>query len=193
MKTINQNELDYMTELDFAKKYLKGDIAMSQFCYMKDYQKTIQDEATHIVGNKVLFIGAGPLPLSLSLFAKKGFVCDGLDYSKEAVTVGKKVLRKMGHTDTLYFHADARTFDHYASYDTIILALEAGVDEVIKKEIFKKISKETSTHTKILVRSSNLQNTEGSYVNSKKYVSHFFSIKNIVPTFSGYCSTFVCV
>ncbi len=192
MKIKNQNEFDYMTELEFAKKFIKNEVALSEFCYIDDYHQTIHKESKNVVGKKILFIGTGPMPLSVVLFKERGFICDGLDYSLQAVRIGEKVLKKMGHEDINLIHADAREFNNYKYYDTIILALEAGIDEKTKQEIFQKISKDANVKTKILVRSSNLENSVGSYVNSQKYLSKYFSIKKRIPTFSGYCSTFVC-
>jgi len=193
-KIINQNMVDYQKEKNFAIQILLGKKSLAEFEYIVDYVSTIKLESKKMnPDGLVLFVGSGPIPLSAMLLADEGFNVDCLDFSNEAVLIGREIIKKFGYQKRIQIIAgDARLFNNYSVYDTIVLALEAGVNYHTKKEILEKIFTSMKPDGLVLVRSSNEKNSEGSYVNSSSYLENFFHVEQTIQTFSGYCSTKVC-
>lgn len=186
----DENLADYNEELNFAKDLIAGKVKFENFPYYNDYVETLNTEQSHINGS-VLFIGSGPLPLSIILLKQKGHRVDGMDYSSEGIKYGKEVLNGVGMNDVRLFYSDASKFKGYRNYNTIILSLEAGVNLDTKNKIFNNIYNQIKDNTIILVRSSNQENLDGSFVNSSSIMNNYFDEIDSVKIFGGLSTTHV--
>jgi len=179
-------EDDYNDELGFAKKFIGGkDIKIEEYIYYSDYYTTLKNESKFLK-SKCLFIGSGPLPLSIIILNRLGIQTDGLDYSQEAIRLGSGVLKKLGVNSKLYL-GDATNFNMYNSYNSIILSLEAGTNIDIKKRIFDKIYSSVDDEITILVRSSNTS----LFLNLENLIKDKFNIIDSIPIYSGLSKSIV--
>lgn len=187
----NENQLDYEIELEFSKRILNNSDRLENFQYYQDYFNSLALEAQAVKG-KILFIGSGPLPLSGILLQKFiGSKIDMLDYDSLAVDYGQAIIQKLGLAENLsVIRGDAQFFERCNDYNSIILALEAGINIELKSLILNKILATARPDAKILVRSSNQTGgVDGlGFVNSSNLVKSF---SRRIPTFGGYSSTYV--
>ncbi len=82
---------------------------------------------------------------------------------------------------------DARKFNNYSHYKTIIVSLEAGVNNDVKNSIFHTISKQIDKETIVIARSS----TSDLFVNSSEYIQNYFDIIDSVDIFEGYSVSYI--
>ena len=101
-------------------------------------------------GNRIVFIGSGPLPLSLIVLCQQyGLKCIGIEQEKDRAELSRKVLEKLGLSRNIKI-IDGNHFT---------LPLEGGCDIVMiaaqaepKKEIFHHLAKVLPIGTKISCR-----------------------------------------
>jgi hypothetical protein len=195
----NENEDDYNDEIEWAKAILERNARLEDYVYYPDYVRTIAKEAALVSGGRVLFIGGGPVPLTpILLYQNHGIRCDAMDYDKQAVQLGTAVLHKLeeqipGVSSIKVFFGDGTKFNSYAQYSTIMVALEAGINEQVKKAIFDNIKSQISPQTTILIRGSNSADAvDGeSFTNVEGYVGSYFSVLKKVPVFSNLSTSYL--
>ncbi len=195
----NENEDDYNDEIEWATAILENDARLEDYVYYPDYVRTVAKEASLIRGGHVLFIGGGPVPLTpILLYRNHGIRCDAMDYDKQAVHFGGAVLRKLeqqipGVSQIKVFFGDGTNFKSYAQYSTIMIALEAGINEQVKRAIFENIKSQISPQTTVLIRGSNSADAvDGeSFTNVEGYVGSYFSVMKRVPVFSNLSTSYL--
>lgn len=195
----NENEDDYNDELEWASAIIEEGARLEDYVYYPDYVRTIAKEASMINGNRVLFIGGGPVPLTpILMYQNHGILADAMDYDKQAVQIGRMVLDRLseqipGVNRIKVFHGDGSRFTGYANYDTIMLALEAGINEQVKRAIFEQIKAQISPQTTVLIRGSNSSDAvDGeNFTNVEGYVGSYFSILKRVPVFSNLSTSYL--
>lgn len=195
----NENEDDYNDEIEWAKAIIERGARLENYVYYPDYVRTIAKEASLIKGNRVLFIGGGPVPLTpILMYQNHGIKCDAMDYDQQAIQLGQMVLNKLaqqipGVNGIKVFFGDGTQFKNYGQYDTIMIALEAGINQQVKTAIFENIKAQISPQTTVLIRGSNaLDAVDGeSFTNVEGYVGTHFSVLKRVPVFSNLSTSYL--
>jgi SAM-dependent methyltransferase len=97
---------------------------------------------------KILEIGCGPA-INLSYFAKLGYLCCGVDYSKEAISLTE-------NSEAAMFYADARDLPFKS--DSFDLVYSAGLLEHYMKEekLLKEMKRVCKPNSKVIVTVPNL-------------------------------------
>jgi hypothetical protein len=183
-------QADFDTEMGFAKNLLAGQVTIEQFPYYASYKSTIDAESKLLpAGGRVLFVGGGPIPLSSILFAQNGFTVDTLELNGEAKQVGEQVAKAVGAPVGKFMTGDARTFNGYAAYDGVIIALEAGPEAVSKSAVVKNIMANAKPGTVILARGT-AGGGGDAFVDTAKSLPPGVRITNAISTFDGLSKTY---
>lgn len=135
--------------------------ALEDFPYLEEYRLLVDQEMALLKNlvsepRRVLFIGSGPLPLSAYLMATEHEIeVDMLDADSHTHTCARGWLsRDDAHHKLTCVHADARIFQgDMTSYDAIILASLAGVQEEDKQAIIGNLSSTMAPGQSLLLRS----------------------------------------
>lgn len=184
-KKVDLNKQDYDLELKFAKKYLVGDVELTDFKYLDSYVDTIWKEKKYFNPNKGLVIGCGPLPLSMIL---SGPNVHGIDSSLKACKIAHRVVAIHHECSTIIYPMRAEDFCGYSKYNSILLTLEAGTTTRKKKQILKHIHSHMNDNAKLIVRSSN---TPG-YTNVDKAIDkELFDVVDVLDIFDGLSKSYI--
>ncbi len=185
-----ESDKDYADEKVFAQRIIQKEVKLEGFQYYKDYVSTVAKES-QLISGKTLFIGSGPVPLTpILLKTNHGIDVDALEYNSEAVQISKKLLEILG-IDFNIILGDAITFKGYARYQTIMVSLEAGTNENLKRAIFDNIKSQITPHTNVIIRGSNTAANETSFPNVEKYVHSYFEVVKKIPVFGNLSTTYV--
>lgn len=125
---------------------------LESFYFFERYEKLISDEwslAKFPKDEPLIFIGGGPIPLTLILFNKlfeiKGI---SIEIRKDMVELSKKVLYKLNlNYEIKVIHADETGITEYNSGNIIVAALAEP-----KKRVFRNIRDSITSKTKIIYR-----------------------------------------
>jgi hypothetical protein len=185
-----ESDKDYEEEKNFARRIIQREVTLEGFQYYEDYVKTVAQEARMISG-KTLFIGSGPVPLTPIILKKNhGIDVDAMEYNQEAVQISQQLMEVLGvHINVIL--SDATTFRGYGSYQTIIISLEAGPNEGLKRAIFDNIKGQIKPSTSILIRGSNMGQGDEAFPNVEGYVQDYFEVVKKIPVFSNLSTTYL--
>jgi len=122
------------------------------------FEISLLEKALPQACQSILFIGPGPLPLTVILLAQH-FACPivSVDIRSEACTLAADVCKALGLAHLTSFHcADVRAFTNFAQYDTIFLAALVGADDVMKKRIVQHLSQHIGPAQVLMLRKGHL-------------------------------------
>ncbi len=149
------SQAEYELEKHWSKKIIDYPDAISKFSYYQHYQKLIawEKQIANSIDQKVLFIGAGPLPLSAMLWNQNSKnKIDCIDKDLEACQLGTACLGALNH-ELRYIWSDIYQHTQF-NYDLIILGALVGQNNEQKQIILNHIARHVKPQTKVLVRSS---------------------------------------
>ncbi len=159
------SEAEYELEIYWAKKIILSsnpDATLRQFPYYQNYQELVRREiqcieATGVslsIDTQVLFIGAGPLPLTgFELIRQRQVQLTHSDISKEAMTLCGGVSQKLA-IDCRHQYGDGATTTFTDRYDVIYIAGLAGESIVEKQAIIDNALRYLTPHGRIVIRSA---------------------------------------
>jgi protein-L-isoaspartate O-methyltransferase len=157
LKTIRRFYVDMGTNLEVhnAQDILESEdpwAKLESFHFFRRYEKLVSDEghlAQFLEGDKVVFIGGGPLPLTLILF-NKFFGVKGISVEviPEIADLSRKVLDKLGLSSQIEVICGDETELSHLNYDAVMVAAFAEP----KYKVFTTVKNCTDTETKILYR-----------------------------------------
>jgi len=139
---------EYELEKDAALTMLSKNnplSALQDFIYYKNYKDLVALEfvksGTIKKISRVLFIGGGPLPLSVIILAKDyKVVCTVIDNNQEAIDISKKLIESLGLTSMVQVqYCDASEFNLYEKYDCIYVAALVGSTRKEKNSLISLI------------------------------------------------------
>ncbi|ADQ15461.1 class I SAM-dependent methyltransferase [Halanaerobium hydrogeniformans] len=100
-------------------------------------------------GSKILHIGSGPRPMTAVYLARKGYFVDGVEIDPEAIKTSKKYLKDLKVDNKINILAgNGKEEINYLKYDAVWISLHVKS----KKNILKKLIKESRSGTKIIYR-----------------------------------------
>lgn len=151
-------------ELFWVKNALKSSDAqkiLSIFPYYMNYEKMTDLEIESmqlcdVHGNhKALFVGSGPLPLSSIMMARKcGISIDNLDMDKEACTLSKKLVERVGLSGVIStIKGNILDIQDLTGYQTIFITALTGENEHEKTRIIDHVVARSKKNTHIVMRS----------------------------------------
>ncbi|HEX2859011.1 MAG TPA: nicotianamine synthase family protein [Alphaproteobacteria bacterium] len=156
-------DAEYRLEADWARKVAVSANPLRmlrRFHYWTNYVKLARLEVKALRSQnpdvkRVLFVGAGPLPLSsYMLAAKHGLQVDNLDRSGDACACALHWLKKLPKTGNMAcHHADVTEFGSFDGYDAVILAALVGLSSAEKKRLIDYMAARMKPEQLLLVRS----------------------------------------
>ncbi len=126
---------------------------MKEFHFYERYEMLIANEQSMIhlnEGQKLVFIGGGPLPLTLIMFNKlyniKGI---SVEIQPEIADISRKMLKKIGLDNEIeVLTGDETIIKDLTDYDTIMIAAFA----VPKERVFQNVRKYSKSNVPIMYR-----------------------------------------
>lgn len=154
---------EFELEAHWGEKIRESDTPMEtlrEFPYWNNYKKLVKMEmaalrAAHPGFKKVLFVGAGPLPLSSFIMGKhygvdvhhleveEGAHCCAMDWMEKILGVGHIPCH----------HMDVMDFSDFAQYDVVVLAALVGVDHETKARILSHLQHYMNPAQTLMIRS----------------------------------------
>jgi protein-L-isoaspartate O-methyltransferase len=137
-------------ERDNALKILKSDdpmVTLDSFHFHDRYIGLIENESQLANFNEdktVVFIGSGPLPLTLIMF-NKVFKCRciGIEVQKEVAELSKKVLKKLGLNEDIKIIVGDEKSIKDLNYDILMVAALAESKERVFANIWEMVTEKT--------------------------------------------------
>ena len=157
LKTIRKFYVDVGTnlEIDNAKKILEAEdpwAKLSSFHFYRRYEKLVNNEenlAKFSEGDKLVFIGGGPLPLTIIMFNKFfGVKGTSIEIVPEIADLSRKVIEKLGLNSQINVIDGDETVLSHIDYDGIMVAAFAEP----KMRVFEHVHELVKPETKILYR-----------------------------------------
>lgn len=142
-------------EINQAKEILESDEPwkkLSSFHFYKRYEKLVSNEK-ELAGfkkeDKLVFVGGGPLPLTLIMFNKLfGIKGISIEVVPEVAELSKRVLKKLGlSSEIIVIQGDEKMIENI-DYDVLMIAAFAEP----KHDVFSYVKKTIDSKTKILYR-----------------------------------------
>lgn len=105
---------------------------------------------------RVLFIGAGPLPLTALLLAQQAsLVVDTLDNCREACRLARQLVNRLDLAALVrVYHGDATDYCLSETYDLVIVAALAGLDRSAKARILAQLAGQVPAGQLLIVRTA---------------------------------------
>ncbi|MBV9060022.1 MAG: nicotianamine synthase [Pseudonocardiales bacterium] len=105
---------------------------------------------------RMLFVGAGPLPLSSLLLASQHdhTEIDNIDIDQEAVWLATRVANALRIRSLRFWCADVLSCTDIAGYDTVCLAALVGVNPDVKSQVIKHLYRHMRPGGLLLVRTA---------------------------------------
>ncbi|MCZ3367157.1 MULTISPECIES: nicotianamine synthase family protein [Methanobacterium] len=157
LKTIRKFYVDVGTnlEIDKAKEILEAEdpwAKLSSFHFYHRYEKLVNNEenlAKFSKGDKLVFIGGGPLPLTIIMFNKFfGVKGTSIEVVPEIADLSRKVLEKLGLSSQINVVDGDETVLSHMDYDGVMVAAFAEP----KMRVFEHVHESVEPETKILYR-----------------------------------------
>lgn len=137
-------------ETEHAKEILSSDspwAVLEKFPFYGNYLRLVRTEYEGLrlsTGNRVFFLGSGPLPLTLIVFFRRyGVKSTGIEQDSARANLSKRVLEKLGLSSAVKIvngnHFSLNEKDLSLSPDTEIKALMIAAQAEPKKEIFEHL------------------------------------------------------
>lgn len=135
---------------------------LAQFPYTKNYKRLISFEVAQLrqIGlvqpARILFVGAGPLPLSVLVLEELyGCTIDFVDSDVHACTQATRVLQALNVcSQSVGYNTDIRSYTAFDAYDLIIVAALVGDSVETKRDIVEHIATHARQGTYMLLRSA---------------------------------------
>lgn len=145
---------EYELERAWAERIIasrRPELTLAHFPYFDNYRQLSILERSLLPSppRRVLFIGAGPLPLSALLLAEHlaaTVVC--LDTDPVAVDLGRAVAARLGSPLTFPEHADP------AAYDLVVVAALVGLSAGDKRHVLQDLRRTMAPGAVLLARSA---------------------------------------
>lgn len=142
-----------------AARHVQQDL--QRFPYDSNYRDLshLEASARRLAGltrrASILFVGAGPLPLSAYFLAHEhGARLSIMDCDAEALRLAALLLLKLGHQDICCLATDAASFTAYANYDVVLLASLVGQHAPAKAGLLRHMAGHMHHGQHLLVRSA---------------------------------------
>ena len=157
LKTIRKFYVDVGTNLEInnAKEILEAEdpwAKLSSFHFYHRYEKLVNNEenlAKLYKDDKLVFIGGGPLPLTVILFNKFfGVKGTSIEVVPEIAELSRKVLKKLGLSSQIEVVVGDETALSHMDYDGVMVAAFAEP----KMRVFEHVHELVRPETKILYR-----------------------------------------
>ncbi|MCK9152053.1 nicotianamine synthase family protein [Methanobacterium alcaliphilum] len=157
LKVIRKFYVDIGMKLETEKAYeiLNSDSpwkTLESFHFFHRYEKLIRNEAhlAHYVNeDRVVFVGGGPLPLSLILINKfYGIKGVSIERSPEVADISRNVLKKMDLNEEISVLCGDETSLSGIDFDLVLVAALAEP----KKRVFKNVRLLISEETRVIYR-----------------------------------------
>ncbi|HII01623.1 TPA: methyltransferase [Methanosarcinaceae archaeon] len=120
---------------------------LEQFPFYGNYLKLVRTEYEGLglkAGDRIAFLGSGPLPLTLVVFFRQyGVKSIGIEQNSTRAYMSKRVLEKLGLSEDIsilngnHFSLDGKDF--VANLDSGVRALMVAAQAELKKEIFEHL------------------------------------------------------
>jgi nicotianamine synthase len=136
---------------------------LRKFPYLTNYEQLTRLEHYGLLTltgyglrKRMLFVGAGPLPLSSLLLARQHDFTeiDNLDVDQEAAWLAMQVTNALRIRSLRFWCADVLSCTDIAGYDTVCLAALVGVDLEVKLRVIKHLYQHMRPGALLLVRSA---------------------------------------
>lgn len=125
---------------------------LNKFHFYERYEGLLQNESQLAKFNEnktFVFIGSGPLPLTLIMFRKKfGCKCIGIEIQPEVAELSRKVIEKLGLDDGIEILDGDETILSNTDFDIVMVAAFAEP----KEKVFANVWEQVTTKTPVLVR-----------------------------------------
>jgi nicotianamine synthase len=138
---------------------------LASFPYVGNYRRLAHLELDTLARvasrppRRVLFLGAGPLPLSALLVADAlGVTVDALDRDAVAVDTGSRVVEALDADGVRLVAGDAMTAD-VAGYDLVMLAALVGTTPAAKQAVLQRLAGAMTPGSVLLARSARAART----------------------------------
>jgi nicotianamine synthase len=157
---------EYELELAWARRVAASPmppLALVRFPYLGNYRQLAQleHEALTVQGGdhrpvrRALFVGAGPLPLSSLLLARRlGVTVDNLDRDAAAVDAARAVAGGLVAHDLAFRHDELAACDDLAPYDLVVLAALVGLTAEQKRRHLAHLLRVMAPGALLLARSA---------------------------------------
>lgn len=130
------------------------------FPYWQNYLKLAQLEVKALrranpSTGRVLFVGAGPLPLTAFIMAKHyGLAVTNLDIDGDAACCAAAWMERILGVGSLpCHHMDVMNFSDFGQYDAVVLAALVGLDAQAKRRVLRHLHTHLHEGQTLLVRS----------------------------------------
>lgn len=155
---------------------------LESFHFFHRYEKLVSDEVklAHLSeDDKLVFVGGGPLPLTLILLNRMfGIKGTSIEVIPEIAAISRKVLDKLGLSSKINVICGDETELSKLSYDAVMVAAFAEP----KNRVFQNVRRIVSTETKILYRTySGMRAILYAPITSES-LSGFEEIGRVLPT-----------
>ena len=142
-------------ETSNAREIIESDnpkATLDTFHFYERYQGLLTNESklAHWHDDKTfVFVGSGPLPLTLILFREKfGCRCIGIEIQEEVAELSREVIRKLGHDDGIEILVGDETLLKDIDFDILMVAAFAEP----KERVFSNVWEIVDEKTPVLVR-----------------------------------------
>lgn len=134
---------------------------MMLFPYWENYRKLAKLEVAALREavpglRKVLFVGAGPLPLTAYMYAQRhGLDVTNLDVDADAVCCAIEWMQPLLDMakPVPCLHMDVREFKDFGDYDVVVLAALVGLEQQEKREIVNHLAAHMHARQVLMARS----------------------------------------
>lgn len=153
-------ELEPMIERSFASQVASGNRGLVEdhdslaANYLARYGELARREAAlarMAPGDRVLFIGSGPLPISAIEYCRQtGCEADGLDFVEDAIRVSRRAIHRLGLDGRMRVHLGRGEHFPVTGYSVVVV----GVLARPKAEILKNVAATRSEGSRVLLRTT---------------------------------------
>jgi hypothetical protein len=125
---------------------------LDTFHFYERYKGLLTNESNLVPFNentKLVFIGSGPLPVTLIMFNKMfGCKCVGIEVEPSVAKLSRHIIRRLGLADEIKIVIGDERYVKYLDYDVIMVAAFA----IPKSKVFGNLCEIVDTNTPILYR-----------------------------------------
>ena len=153
---------EHELEKYWALKIADAKVNIVDFPYYKNYSDLTKLEwgalssCTKHSRHRILFVGGGPLPMSVIILARVFGICSTvIDNDPDAVSSARAVVKTLNLERKIkVVCAEARAFENYSAFNVIFVAALVGAEKGDKEKIFRRIQSRAGRDTHIIARSS---------------------------------------
>jgi nicotianamine synthase len=155
---------EFALEAYWAERVLEAKCSheeLKDFPYWNNYERLTALEWRAIAKRRpgashIVFLGAGPLPATALILAKRyGCFVTLVDYSAQAVVLARRLVHALGLSAQIdVIHAHAETFTDFANVDVVYVAALVGRTFGIEERLYTHLAQHVSPSTLLLARSA---------------------------------------